>query len=179
MGNIPISPTESVFALHYGDYYSPGISFSASATLPSGVSGDIVYVQTVSSHRTRKPVGGNEQVLQGIGLDSEFPYEAPNEGVTSDFPNQPLDVPCNYTSVSADESFTMYLMFKPQVSTGDSIYVPLRKIDWNWSGTGNRGSSCSSWVLTSANPSSPQSLTSEETIDFPEWVTNINQFTFQ
>jgi hypothetical protein len=180
LGNVSDPDAGTIFALHLGDYLTdPGIRFEANATLPSGVSGEIIWVQVANTNRTRKPVNESEQTLNGIGLDTQFPYEEPNVGETEDSPYQSLSVPCNYTSVSANDNFIMYLMFKPQISSGESIYVPLRKIDWSWSGTGTRGVSCSSWVLTNANPTTPQNLTSEETTEFPEWVANVTQFDFQ
>lgn len=172
---------DTAFSLHYGEIFgTPGISFSATATLPNNFSGDIIWVQVVNSRRTRTPEEGSQQVLEGVGLDTEFPLGEPNTGEESDSPQQPVIPFCSYKSVSAVDSFTTWLMFKPKGIAGVSIYVPLRKVDWSWSGTGTRnGSRCSaSTTWTLAPPSNTKNPSSEYTTDFPQWIANIKQFDF-
>ncbi len=178
LGSVTLPDNSSVFALHYGSpTATPGITFSASATLPPGVAGQIVWVQVVNlSTRKRKPNLGNEQVLQGAGLDTLFPMGI-DTASENDSPLQPLDPSCDYTSVSANDSFSTFLMFKPQVASGQSIYVPLRHISWSWAGTGTRGSNCTSWTLSNVSRTvNPQSM---DTLEHPEWVANITQFEFR
>lgn len=165
------------YALHYGSRYgTPGISFHANATLPNGFTGDINWVQLVtSSRRTKTPINGQEQVLEGFGLDTTFPYGDPNTGEESDSPLQELSSPCDYSSVSANDNFTMYLFFKPSNVPGTSIYVPLRKVDWSWSGTGTTSLYCRLKLRSKSNTVNP---TGVDVTELPEWVANITQFDF-
>ncbi|CAN5691336.1 hypothetical protein BH20ACI4_BH20ACI4_23100 [soil metagenome] len=182
LGIIQVSPVpnDTIFALHFGKPFvtnQAGIRFNGSVALPSGVTGETIWVQVVnSSRRTRRPNGGREEILQGSGLDTEFPYGEPNTADEADSPYEPLEMPCNYVAVSANDSFSTYLLFKPQVTNGTSIYIPLKKVDWSWSGTGTRGLSCSSWTLS--NPTNTQNPTGMDTTEHPEWVTNITQFDY-
>lgn len=178
LGTIQISDTgTTAFALHYGKPFgtTPGIFFSANAAIPSNFSGDIIWVQVVNSRRTRKPVKSNEQVLAGIGLDTEFPYGEPNSGDEADSPFEKLDSPRSYSSISVNDTFTMWLLFKPKNLPGTSIYVPLKKVNWSWSGTGTR--SASGWILL--NTANTQNPTGVDTVDFPEWIANISHFNYQ
>ncbi|MBX3245341.1 MAG: hypothetical protein KF685_12895 [Acidobacteria bacterium] len=179
LGTVLISqmPNESIFALHYGNAFeTPGIRFDASVTPPSGVSGQVVWARVANTIRKRTPTGESQQTLQGIGLDGVFP-DLPDIGENEDSPYQPAEPPCSYTFISANDSFTTWILFKPSVANVTTIYVPLKKVSWSWSGTATRGTECNSWTLT--NASRTQNPTGVNTIDYPEWVANIEDFTWQ
>jgi|GEM_PF-5289317 len=176
LGFVENPPKEDVFALHYGRVYdSPGIRMDAGVTLPSGVSGQTAWAQVVNTRRTRTPVGGTQQVLQGIGLDGEFP-DLPGELANEDSPLEPID-PCLYTAVSVTDNFATWLMFKPQVSNVTTIYVPLKKVEWSWSGTATRVAACYPWALT--NSSRTRNPSGVDTIEYPEWFAHVRDFPWQ
>jgi hypothetical protein len=164
-------PTETIFALHYGEAFAtPGISFTAHVTLPSGVTGHTSWAQLVTSTRTRKPVSGKLQTLSGSGLDGTFP-DLEDIGDNSDSPLEGLGVPCDYTSVSANDVFDSWILFKPTVSNVNTIYVPLKKVHWSWSGSATRGIGCSSWTIAARAQSADAN--GADTTVYPEWTTNI------
>lgn len=177
IGTVQVSemPNDNVFALHFGKPFvsnQVGIRFNASVTLPSSVTGETIWVQVVNSTRKRTPNFGREQTKQGIGLDTEFPYDVPNQAITEDSPLEILDPECSYKTVSANDHYTMWLLFKPQ--TANAIYIPLKSVDWNWSGSGTRSTICGSWTL--ANPSNTINPIGENTTEHPQWTANITQF---
>lgn len=153
-----------------------GITFTKSDfQVPAGFSGDTVWVQvidyaftiTLSDEETTK-------TASGIGLDSRFPYSAndPNADLTRDLPGVCLRI-CDsnlpsfikmQTRINAD----MWLMFKPKnLPNGvNSIYIPLKKVSWNWTATATRRPDFL-FDLTSANNS--QNPASENTTSFPQW----------
>jgi hypothetical protein len=159
--------------LHFGNpATTPGITFSRSITVPSGFTGETQWVQVIdSTTRTLTPNGGSMLTLQGSGvLDTTYPYALGSS--TNDSPGQGVN-PCDFSDVSANDSFSMWLMFKPP-GTG-SIFVPLRKVNWSWSGSGGRISACN-WILSTSNHST--NPTDADSTDFPTWSTNVTSLTF-
>lgn len=75
--------------------------------------GDTYWVQLVHASRTRRRNDGTNEVFQGTGLDNRFPYASgdPNATETTDSPGLPLTLAYNYAT--ANDSFQMWLMFKP------------------------------------------------------------------
>jgi hypothetical protein len=72
--------------------------------------------------------GGGWYKAQGSGLDTAYPYPIEEE---SDSPSTELTSYIN--QVTATGSYTMYLTFK--ANEANSIRIPIRQIQWNWSGT--------------------------------------------
>jgi hypothetical protein len=173
-GSVSLDSNFIVFGLHFGSPTgTSGISFSRSITMPSGFTGgDTQWVQLIDSiTRTFTPNGGSIKTLSGSGvLDSTYPYAT--GASTGDSPGQGVDS-CNDSAVSANDSFSMWLMFKPS-GTG-SIFVPLRKVSWSWSGSGTRTGTCS-WTLSTSNHST--NPTDADSTDFPSWSSNVNSLTF-
>ncbi len=162
------------FSLHFGVLSTsgtPGITFSRSITLPTGFTGDTQWVQVVDSTlRTKTPNGGNMLTLQGSGLDTTYPYAVGSS--TEGSPRSGIS-PCDFSSISVSDSYTMWLMFRP---TGtNAIWVPLRQVNWSWSGQGGRFTTCG-WILSSSshstNPADQNSTT------FPTWTSNVSTLTF-
>jgi len=164
-GTVAVSSAWGYLALHYGTSATPGITFSRSITIPSGFSGTTQWVQLVSSTlRRRKLNNGVWQRLQGTGvLDTTYPYSANSS--TVDSPDTPLT--SDYVEKTVQDSFKMWLMFMP--SGSGSIWVPLRSVNWSWSGSASRSGTV--WTLTSSsntiNPSDADSTT------HPTWTSNV------
>ena len=160
------------FSLHFGvPNGTQGITFSRSITLPSGFTGDTQWVQVVDSTlRTVTPNGSNMLTLQGSGLDTNYPYAVGSS--TDDSPRQGVG-PCDDSSVSANDSFTMWLMFRPPST--NAIWVPLRNVSWSWSGQGGRFTTCG-WILSSSNHSTNPA--DQDSTTFPTWTSNVTSLTF-
>jgi hypothetical protein len=66
-----------------------------------------------------------------------------------------------------EDNFTDYLMFQPD-SPG-SIPVPLKKLQWNWSGealTNGAGG----WALVQSNSFVQVTVSNRDTLEFPHWT---------
>ncbi|MDD4539780.1 MAG: hypothetical protein PHT80_12250, partial [Lentisphaeria bacterium] len=91
-----------------------------------------------------------------------------------------VDSPCSegltlsYLNYETSTTFSTWLMYKP--NSPGAIFVPLRKIDWFWSGKATR--SGTTWSLT-ASEKPPAAPTSTTTVDFPEWTHNIDYVQLQ
>ncbi|NKB24642.1 MAG: hypothetical protein GKR87_13175 [Kiritimatiellae bacterium] len=149
--------------LHYGNTAIPGISFSHTITVPAGFSGSTQWVQLVNLLRRRKLNNGTWQRWAAIGLDSSYPYDTSISTV---------DVPGTlllsiYLEKTVNESFEMYLMFKP--SGTDTIWVPLKRTGWSWSGSASRNGSV--WTLDSSSNPAP---TTSDTTSHPVWTRNVS-----
>jgi len=193
LGNEILNGTNT-FGLWLGHPEDPsptqGISFAASLTSPTGMSGHWYFVQKLNSTSSSvTPLVGSQLTESGVGLlDTNFPYDKTDtddgldKAATTDNPGVPLSLassPCDFTQVAVNDSFSMYLMYRPTVG-GSSIDVPLRKIDWSFVGSGTT-SSCTgvaSWSLSNASPSTATSKSSSVTNEFPEWISNVKGLTF-
>lgn len=140
-----------------------GVSFNASIVLSSGISGTGQYWQKVNT-TVISTLGGNYLPIAGTDLlDTSLPYG--NLPSVSDNPHAIL--PNDATTVVVGSTYTMWLMFKP--SGGDSIWIPLRSVDWRWSGTAKQQDGM--WTITKSDHSeSPESV---ETTKFPIWNGNV------
>jgi hypothetical protein len=168
-GTVVVAQPFGQLELVYGNVFIPGIKFTrANLSIPMGFSGDTYWVQVANVTRTRRRNDGTDDIFTGSGLDNRFSYSVndPNATQTNDSPG--LALTSDYTNASVTDSYQMWLMFKPS-STG-SIYVPLRKVDWSWSGTATR--SGSQWTLT--NSSNTQNPASADSTTHPTWTTNAN-----
>jgi hypothetical protein len=166
--------TDDVYAnqlsikITFGHDFVPGISFVQTVTYPQGFTGTTQWVQIATPLRRRKTNAGVWQRWSGAGLDTIYPYWG--SGNTNDSPSTFLDASHNdgYIIVekSMNDSFDMYLMFKP--SGTNSIWVPLRKVSWFWSATGTYNQTTITLVSKnhSVNPASTDSVT------HPQWTRN-------
>jgi hypothetical protein len=95
-----------------------------------------------------------------------FPYGMDDltTHVCSDSPG--ISLKSNYTQMTCDVSYTMYLMYKP---SGTAIEVPLRKVSWSWAGDASR--SGTNWHLNSSTD--PSASESDCTIH-PEWPDKVS-----
>jgi hypothetical protein len=82
----------------------------------------------------------------------------------ADSPTSPL---AGYKKATADDSFETYLMYKP--SGADSVWVTLRMLTWNWSGTAALGGG--GWGVAGGTPANPsQNIDSSDSATLPEWA---------
>jgi hypothetical protein len=141
--------------------------------LPTGFTGKTYWLQTVSYSNVKRASNGETRTASGTGLDSIFPYSSndPNSSSTSDAPAVCLRV-CNdssfsFTTMTTNFNAEMWLIFKPD--TSNSIYVPLKKVSWDWSSVSTQGSDFL-FTLTSKSFSAYTPNTSiPYTTSFPEW----------
>lgn len=170
-GNVAISSVFGHLEMHYGNYNAPGISFSRTATIPAGFSGDFQYWQRVdSTTRRRQKNDGSWMKLEATNaLDTHLPYAA--TATADDSPGVPLSG--SYKKATASDSFTMWLMFKPTGS--DSIWVPLRSVSWGWSGTAVKNDS-GEWSLENQNTYTGNCIV---TTNHPTWNSNIASYAMQ
>jgi hypothetical protein len=175
----------------------PGIKFESSVNVPNGFAdGEFAFVQIVSPNLVdtgtdQIPVT-HEYVSRAngkTGLDTEFPYSmVPTFGfpdpkkprptwwgkaVTQDSPGSSFttfvgNVPTEMDSVSRDDKFEMYLMFKP--AGQNSSWVPLKKLEWWWKGKAIKDAF--GWTIqkgSNTQGSSPALNVS----DHPQWTENM------
>jgi hypothetical protein len=97
----------------------------------------------------------DSQWTYGVGLNE---MDSPGVGLFS-----------GDTVVTLSESFNMWFGFKPS----DGHWVPLRIVNWSWSGTAMV--SGANWVLTSeSNTLNPQDADTET---YPYWTNNSSNIT--
>jgi hypothetical protein len=172
-GSVTISGAHGVLAMSFGvpPPGNPGITFSASVTEPSGFSGGSgAWFQVVdSTYRRYQENGGDWYMLSGSKVcDSLFPY--PGGYTTNDSPLVGLSVDIQQRCVC--DEYAMHLMYKP---TGTAIWVPLRKVEWYWSGHAVRNGA--NWNLESSSHS-----TNPGSVDWttpPTWSGNVTSLTYQ
>jgi hypothetical protein len=139
--------------------------------MPTGFNGTTQWVQ-VFDHKNGTLTGPNgNTVLHTCGLDGSFPYPLDADATsvnlkTSDSPG--VFLPQTATAASTDYGAIMWLMFQPSGTSGNPIWVPLRKVSWSWSASATK--SGSTWSITSHND--PHNLSASETSDFPQWTVN-------
>ncbi|MGI9069599.1 MAG: hypothetical protein ACR2HX_24735 [Pyrinomonadaceae bacterium] len=161
-GTIAVDSAWNDLTMHFGILGSAGISFSRTLTIPAGFSGDTAWVQTVTPLHRRKLNDGAWERWTGAGLDETFPYDS--TASTNDSPRSGA-LTSSYLEYTTSDSFEMWLMFKP--SGASSIWVPLRRVPWSWSGTTVR--SGATWSLSSSS----HSVTSDaDSTAFPIWTYN-------
>ena len=122
--------------LFFGTYGTPGIVFEKQVTEPTGFEGGSTkWVQVVSSilRRLQLTQGEAWHRLSGSNIcDGAYPY--PGGDTADDNPGQ-KNLNDNLLRATADDAYTMYLMYTP---TGTAIEVPLRKVYWSWWGAASR-----------------------------------------
>ena len=121
------------------------------------------WVQLITGSRRRQLNDGTWQKILSPGLDGGYPYSS---GTTAeDAPAVKLT--SALAEVDIDDSFTMYLMFKPiDIPVGGAgIFVPLKVTTWGWSADAIRNET--TWSL-SGTPSKTTPSTSDAT-EYPIW----------
>ncbi|MCP9494305.1 MAG: Ig-like domain-containing protein [Pyrinomonadaceae bacterium MAG19_C2-C3] len=149
-----------------GPNAAPGIRFTrTNLMVPTGFSGDTYWVQLANVSRTRRRNDGTNETFTDAGLDTAFPYSSndPNATETQDSPGLRLTINFNYATVN--DSFQMWLMFKP--SGDNSIFVPLRRVNWGWSGSAERPGT-PFWNLVAG--SSVQASSPADSTTHPTWT---------
>ena len=138
--------------------------------VPSPFSGQFQFVQSVnyslngnyttSTSTTPIPINQSES-----GLDGCYPYIL-NDTTAPDKPALVLDDPMFiFQDVTTSNNWSMVLMFKP--SGNDSVWVPIKKIDWAWAYTATR---TRRGGYTSSNVTNPVSTASGiDTTTYPVW----------
>ncbi len=160
-------------ALHFG-YAPPGIKFSYVTDVGAGFSYQWVQTGTVL-RRIRNASDGLWYRAGTNGLDTHYPYlKTMINGIeqewASDSPGSgPLNGDLEYT---ADDSFTMHLMFKPQVNAANTIWVPLRQINWSWNGH----AVLSNGNYSLADGSAPPPGADADSTSHPLWERNIKDY---
>jgi hypothetical protein len=163
-GSVQLTTTRDGYGLWFGNLSQPGIAFSATVTVPSGFTGETQWVQTWNKfRRVQQASSGRWFRSSGSGLDTLYPYSAGE--TANDTPG--LAFSPDFSAVAIDESFRMWLMFKPTGVSQPTIWVPLRVTDWGW--TGSASLSGSTWVLNSGNKTVGAST---DTTTHPLWTRN-------
>lgn len=146
------------------------------------------WVQVGTSVRTLTELNGSykTKTLNGIhGLDTSYPYSpkapasTPNiiashttgakQEVMSDSPALLLS---GYLARTADDDFTIYVMFLPDGV--ESRYVPLKKLRWGWDAEVSKDNS--GWHITN---SSFYSENPEDTSSHPIWSVNLKDGVYE
>jgi len=140
-----------------------GSQWDAQVTAPAGGDGQIGFTQLINVNRARTPnvgavqnfsSGGAFILDDGLGIQYSGPQAIAagasatlNGAAYADSPGTPLT--SNLRSKTANESFQLFLMYKP--SGADSIWVTLRQGAWTWQGTATRtgapAAATNNWVL--------------------------------
>ncbi len=155
--------------------YGPvGIAFNTNTTTKNG---QFVWIQIITKDvDTLTPEGGSSETCvnvtvppttSGTGLDSGYPYATGSS--TSDSPNGGLNG-SQYSSEGRSFTATMYLLWNPALPAGcmpgsscTSVPVPLKSINWGWSGLASY--SGGAWSLTSSGTTAP----SVSSGTYPTW----------
>ncbi len=175
-------------ALQYGSSQTnenlAGIYFSFSVTTPTNGTGSFGFLQVVDqttrrwilddTNSTAQKSYGTNRLDSIPGGPIAYPQASVNGGETKslfyyDYPVQYLKAG-NFSSkwASADDHFSSYLVYRPAGDTNKTIWVALRKMEWNWSGGATKGTN-GVWALDSGWPSPPVNPASVDTDALPIW----------
>jgi hypothetical protein len=176
-GSVSTNPTWGPDTLSFGSPAMPGISLCCTVEEPAGFTGGGTQWVQVIDHIARAVEydDGSWRFLMGENVcDTNYPYLADSSANASPL-LQILD-DCRGVmvedSISSTERYSMFLMYKP---TGAAIWVPLKKIDWNWSGQAYK--SDTGWILDNCtyltNPESADCIT------LPTWSGNFTGLLWQ
>ena len=164
------------FRLRCEDNGNPCVSFTAQAN-NNGIDGSYQWVQTYNESKSIHLIGqidnctaGQTMIRNGEGLDVSYPYIS---GLSmNDSPNIRLLTTVDITTVN--DSAKSWLMFKPNLT--NSIWIPLKKIDWAWAGNARRNpNNPAEWQLISYTDPNPTVTATT----FPEWTRNVSSNAFQ
>jgi hypothetical protein len=153
----------------------PGMILRRTVVMPSGFNGGLSWLNLIrSTYRTkifREPQNGYAGLrFQGFGLDRGFPWvNLFADGSFHDAPGVFLDGgPADYASAFAEDDFYAYLMFKP--SGADSIWVPLRGVNWLWRGRASRPPVSVFWGVDESFTYVSDDF---DEVEHPEWSTHV------
>jgi hypothetical protein len=160
-----------IFGFGKGNLAPPrGIEFtSANFEMPAGFTGlshNLSWLQKISGTTiNRQANDGKWKDCTGNGLDSEFTYQNANAKTTPADDAPAVELFSSEKRVIVSDNFEMYLMFKPDGQ--DSIYVPLRRVLWQWGGSANRDTTTDAWSVSTRNY---PSISNQEVSDEPVWT---------
>jgi hypothetical protein len=146
--------------------YDDGITFFHTINIPARFSGSIIWVQVASSLvYNLQDTNSIWHVFTPNGAspygDYPIPYEAFDDTGTNAVDSPGLLLLPHYIRGVASGNFEMWMMFLP----AGGHQVPLRAVNWSWSGSATNGPS--GWGLQSGNNSpNPSDF---ETEDYPLW----------
>lgn len=158
-----------------------GITFNHTVNYPKLFPGSIDWIQTISTVAFKyKDKNGQdyEYVQNGSApyLDGTDPYQAQSNGNPIDSPGINL-VPPHIIPAEASGSgdFKMTMMFIPP---GGGMRVPLRAINWSWSGAATNSFDSTKglfgWLKKDGTGSAdPNDFGTE---DYPHWESNANDY---
>ncbi len=177
-GPIVVGNAWTDLELSCGTPSTVGIIYTAQITAPAAVGGQLKFTQTTNGdfQRTHTNNVTDSLVVPAWWLDNHDPYGGQGHGPynivagmqlsmsDNDSPGVPLQIGFKTMDAIIDD-FGLYLMFKP---SGNSIWVPLSKINWGWSGIAQSSDGGVTWTKASGaqdvtNPSGAN------TTNFPEW----------
>lgn len=163
------------------------VNVASMADFPLGLPGSFTLTQTVSSTFTRTTAQGTESA-GGVGIDGQFSYGSlsPQNSSTlntvfdigdwQDSPGSNLNtLSAGTLSYSRNDSFKTTLMFRPDDITqcvddaDNSIWVPLKSLQWSWGFSATRQVNGGWDVFTSPSSNYDMSLFGTETTLFPEF----------
>ncbi len=170
------------FGVHLGDpedtgANDPGMDFDAAGSVPSGISGHWYFVQVIKSWDSHLVDNNNVDAhyVAANALDTTFPYDGGADATkTGDGPSNGTDDRCDDSSLSVSGTFDMYVLWKS--SAANSIYTPVKKIPWSFSGSATRtsGTPTCAWSAGALSPSSLIHIDGVSAIgDHPQWSSNI------
>lgn len=162
--SVNVNSSRGYLALVFADSSARGITFYHTINT-FGFSGSILWAQVVSSPvyqlqdtsstwhlvTPNGPAPYGDDPIPYQGFYGPDPYDAPNLGLPSS----------GYMRAGASSSFEMWMMFQPP----GGIWVPLRVVNWSWSGSATNGPS--GWGLQSGNNS--PNPTDFDTETYPVW----------
>jgi alpha-tubulin suppressor-like RCC1 family protein len=168
--SVNVNDSTTYIALIFDTLTTDGITFSNSIIVPPGFSGSNLWIQ-VSFFKVRQLQDTNltwhvqtESGMPPYG-DAPIPYQTFFDGNPVDAPGMRLPLGPGYLQGFAGNNFGMWMMFQPS----NGIPVPLRIVNWFWSGTATNGSG--GWtLLTGTNSVNPSD---SDTETFPTWNSNI------
>lgn len=162
-GSVQLTTFADGYGLWFGSTTTPGITFTRTVTMPNNFDGDLQWVQTWNKFRRLK-IRGYWYRSSGVGLDSVYPYSTLSSA--NDSPGIAFE--SRWQEVQINDSHQMWLMFKPTGVTESTIWVPLRKVDWAWSGQTVQNNGV--WqLLNSTHTNNPPDV---DSTSHPVWVTN-------
>ena len=170
------------FALHFGNlaqlpgYPDVGIKFINSLSLPAEFGGSAGWTQVINLTLRRVQTNNStanwykfnvaqvrdNPMLFGADGKSDEPYDSPALGPSTGVP------PPAYKTYSVNENFSTWLMFTPY----GGHEVPLKKLNWGWSGVGTW--SGSNWILSSTNVTADSS--GADALSYPHWTNIVSNF---
>jgi hypothetical protein len=129
-----------------------GINDQGSADMPDFTGGTVVIVQlgTLSGIRFYAPKAPSPNEIDILSYQNAADHNVPENDTDSStnqlhhanasgvakvsYNDSPRISLTRLSYISVDEKFNDYLMYRPDASNGDSIYVPLRTLHWEWGG---------------------------------------------